>query len=147
MKVKQVIVIRRNYYKKDGEKFSPRTGKLMAQAAHASVGALLQRKTYGKGPVGHDPEYHETSYTLKAPISEETYEWLKGNCKKVCLSVDEEEELMELALKARDAGLPYYVVTDAGMTEFDGQPTVTALGIGPAKEYDIDKITSHLKLL
>jgi PTH2 family peptidyl-tRNA hydrolase len=34
-----------------------------------------------------------------------------------------------------------------GKTEFNGVPTKTCLGIGPAKAEKIDKITGDLKLL
>jgi peptidyl-tRNA hydrolase, PTH2 family len=66
---------------------------------------------------------------------------------KICVRVDSESELLEIARKAEDAGLTVHVITDAGHTEFGGVPTKTCLAIGPDEDEKIDAITGHLKLL
>ena len=57
-----------------------------------------------------------------------------------------EEDLLDLARRAHEAGLPYYLVTDSGRTEFHGVPTNTALGVGPAWGSELQPITGHLPL-
>ena len=59
-----------------------------------------------------------------------------------------EEELMEIWEKVGDyQDLESALVTDAGLTEFDGVATRTCLSIGPDYNDIIDEITGHLKLL
>ena len=60
--------------------------------------------------------------------------------------VDTDEELVRVYTEALDAGLPASIIKDAGLTEFDGIPTLTAVGIGPASPEAIDKITGNLPL-
>ena len=100
-----------------------RKGKMVAQGAHASIGSMLAA-----------PEA-----SVEA--------WRGGfNGVKICVGVDSEKELVDLYHLAKMAGLPTYLVLDIGKTEFK-EPTYTAVGIGPAENEEIDKITSQLKLL
>ena len=101
-----------------------RRGKEIAQGAHAAMAFLL------KGDCTQDV----------------VTEWLNGGQTKICVSVDSEEELVELYKDALFAELPANIITDAGRTEFNGVPTKTCLAIGPANAFEIDKITNHLKL-
>lgn len=127
--VKQVIVIRKD--------LNMRKGKLASQAAHASMAVILNR-----GGVKH-PE----SDKLVIDMTPDMKTWLTGLFTKICVGVNDEEELLDIHDKAVLSGLPCALIQDAGLTEFDGEPTFTAVAIGPAKSEDIDKITSHLKLL
>lgn len=127
MGAKQVLVMR---------KFSKglRTGKFCAQAGHAAVGALLSIGTM-------------VDDNFVIPLSNPfVKEWVIGNFKKVTVYVDNDPELIEIYNAAHNAGLPCSLITDAGLTEFNGVPTLTAVGIGPGDEIEIDKITGHLKL-
>ena len=124
---KQVLVMR---------KFSKgqRHGKYISQGSHAAVGALLSI-----GSMVGDK--------FVIPLSDPfVKEWVVGNFRKVTLYVENDQELIEIYKAAHKAGLPCSLIKDAGLTEYDGVPTLTAVGIGPGNEAEIDKITGHLKL-
>ena len=104
---------------------------MCAQAAHASI-SFLKDALY----VDHD----------RSPAPEEQTKWLEEGMTKICVRAESEEELMEIYQAARAAKLEVHLITDAGLTEFDG-PTKTCLAIGPDLAEKIDKITGGLKLL
>ena len=97
-------------------------GKRCAQAAHASIGA-----------------YNNADKALQKA-------WLSEGQKKVVLKADDERTLYELKVIAERAGISSSLIQDAGMTEIP-PGTITALGLGPAKSEDLDKITGMLTLL
>ena len=131
MSSKQVLVMK---------KFpSLRTGKYVAQGAHASVGAVFA--------LGKLDEYGDN---LIIPLYNHfVRDWVLGSFAKIVLQADTntDRELIDLQTLAKEAGLPTSLITDSGRTEFNGVPTMTALGIGPGSIEDIDRITGHLKLL
>jgi len=135
---KQIIVVRKD--------LNMRKGKIAAQVAHASLGAVLKRsKTeYGfndLGPTGKTKkviEYYEgTAFEA----------WLDGTFTKICVSVNSEAELLEIEQKAKEAGLLNCLIQDSGKTEFHGVPTFTTLAIGPAWDSQLKIITGHLPLM
>ncbi len=71
--------------------------------------------------------------------------WLQEGQKKVVLKVSSERALLELKTLAEYAGISTGLVQDAGLTEIP-PGTVTALGLGPAKSEELDRITSDLPL-
>lgn len=101
-----------------------RKGKMIAQGAHASLSAILENLEHSN-----------------------VKEWLSGNFTKIAVSVDSLEELLEVVDKANKALLITRVITDAGLTEFGGVPTITCAAIGPASHDELQSITGHLKLL
>lgn len=125
-KVKQCIIVRKD--------LKMRKGKEIAQGAHASLSFLTKR-------IQDNPNVEASKL-----FTSEEKEWVEGNFAKICLQVDSEHELMEIAHKAKMAGLTVNVITDAGLTEFGGVPTKTCLAIGPHRSEKIDLITSSLKL-
>lgn len=128
MEAKQIIVMR---------KFpSLRTGKYCAQAAHASMGALLSIAKI-------DANNQKLYINLQNP---HLTAWLTGRFKKVTVYVETEQALIDLYDTAQKAGLPAAIIRDAGLTEFGGVPTITAVGIGPGSPEELDPITGHLKL-
>jgi len=97
-------------------------GKMSAQAAHASTDAVLKSH------------------------KDDVMAWKNQGMKKVILGVEDEKELLKLKIDAQDAGLVVVIIADAGRTEL-APGTVTAVGIGPAGEEKIDRVTRHLKLI
>jgi PTH2 family peptidyl-tRNA hydrolase len=72
--------------------------------------------------------------------------WLGEGQKKVVAKVMDIEHLERLRRQAEKDGLPNALIEDKGLTEIP-PGTVTALGIGPAHEEDVDTITHDLPLL
>lgn len=130
--VKQVIVMRKD--------LKMRRGKEIAQGAHASMKWLAERGADEDRVVGNGGRWR------RVYLSADEEAWLEGAFTKVCLQVESEWELFEIYNKAVVAGLTVHMITDAGVTEFNGVPTKTCLAIGPNKAERIDKITGHLKL-
>ena len=99
-------------------------GKAAAQCAHAAV------KCYKKA-------------LRDAP--EMVARWEGAGVTKVCVKVDSEDALLTIAAQAREAGVVFDVVRDAGRTQIP-TGTMTVLGLGPAPVDIVHKITGHLKL-
>lgn len=113
-----------------------RTGKYVAQGAHASLGAV-----FSIGEVNADQT------ALVIPLTDPFVKsWVLGAFAKVTLQVDTDQDLVDLYKKAVAAGLPVSLIRDAGRTEFGGVPTLTAVGIGPGSIELIDTITGDLSL-
>ncbi|MBI2102276.1 peptidyl-tRNA hydrolase [Candidatus Woesearchaeota archaeon] len=114
MSFKQVILVRQD--------LKLPKGKLAAQAAHASVEAVLKS----------DPKDVKT--------------WRAEGMAKIVLKVKDEKELVALFQKAKDENLVSSLITDAGRTVI-APGTRTCAAIGPSDEEDIDLITGKLALL
>jgi len=72
--------------------------------------------------------------------------WMKNAIKVVIVAVDNLEELVELDYRLEaERGIPHYLATDLGMTEFDG-PIQTCLAVGPAPAKAINKYTAKYNL-
>ncbi|KAL6757437.1 peptidyl-tRNA hydrolase 2/Bcl-2 inhibitor of transcription 1 [Haematococcus lacustris] len=100
-------------------------GKIGAQCAHAAVGVLQQ---WGS----------THAVALK--------QWEHHGQPKIALKISDDDEMDELERKASAAGLPTYIVHDAGRTQIPAG-SQTVLAIGPAPKSTIDGITGHLRLL
>jgi len=139
--IKQVIVVRKD--------LNMRKGKMCAQVAHASMKVLLDKMDFYDvsltTPPTDNPRFTELSMIM--PKSGCLYKWLSSPFTKIVVSVDSEEELLEIKQKAEDAGILCALVTDAGRTEFHGEATHTVVAVGPEESEKINKITGHLKLL
>jgi PTH2 family peptidyl-tRNA hydrolase len=126
IETKQILIVRKD--------LNMRKGKLVAQCAHASLKSILNL-----GKISNN--------VLSIPLTSTLLEWLDGRYTKICVYVNSEAELTELYAKAKALRMPTVLITDLGLTEFKGVPTVTCCAIGPAKSETIDKLTSHLPLL
>ena len=125
MEHKQVIILRKD--------LNMRKGKLVAQGAHASMGAILSL-------------CKQDGDTLVLEMDERTKPWLTGRFKKICVYVNSEEELLQIYNTALTKGLVCTIIKDSGLTEFNGVPTLTAVAVGPDREDKIDEVTKHLPL-
>ncbi len=96
-------------------------GKTCAQAAHASLGSALESKK----------EWFD--------------KWKSQGQKKVVLKANL-KTIKELNKKAKSSGISSKIIRDAGLTEII-PGTITAIGIGPAPEKQIDKLIGSLPLL
>ncbi len=114
---KQVIVFRTDL--KMGK------GKIAAQAGHAAVSAAEEARKRHR-------EWWEA--------------WLFEGQRKIAVKVKDEKDLSELESLANDLGLPNALIVDRGLTQIP-EGTVTCLGIGPAPEALVDKLTGKLKLM
>lgn len=123
---KQVIILRKD--------LNMRKGKMVAQGAHASMAAILNLGAY-------------TDETLTISLDPRIKPWLLGQFKKICVGVNSEAELLSLYNSAKEKGLVCSLIQDAGLTEFGGIPTFTAVAIGPDTEENVNKITQNLQLL
>jgi len=110
-----------------------RRGKEIAQSCHASMAAIFN--------MAKEEDNH-----FKIPLPLEVREWILGNFKKVCVTVDSEAALYEAYNKAKELGIPCSYIVDEGLTEFNGVHTATCAAIGPWTSEVIDPITGHLKL-
>jgi PTH2 family peptidyl-tRNA hydrolase len=101
-----------------------RAGKMIAQGAHASSAIIV---------------HHRNNNMVRR--------WLNGRFTKVCVRVESEEELLNVYKAAKGAGLLTELITDAGLTEFNGVPTKTCIAVGPATDAELRPVTGNLRLL
>lgn len=138
--MKQVIVIRKKYPSPNGgETKSVRSGKMAAQASHASMKIFFDRIV--------SQHIDGDSLVLSMRVPANMVEWINGQFAKIVVGVETEEDLLSVYNSALGAGLPSCIIQDAGRTEFGGVSTMTAVAIGPADDTEIDKITGHLSLM
>lgn len=96
-------------------------GKLAAQVAHASLQAYINaNKKIAK-------------------------KWLEEGAKKIILKASL-RKINDIKNKLDKTNIPYALIKDAGLTEIRAG-TITALGIGPYDEEEIDKFTASIPLL
>jgi PTH2 family peptidyl-tRNA hydrolase len=100
-------------------------GKLAVQVAHAAVSCAVE---------------------CRRKNSKWYNRWFTEGQKKVVVQVPSLIELKQLKKKAEHAGLTVCMINDAGLTEVP-PGTVTCIGVGPAPNNEIDKISGNLPLL
>jgi PTH2 family peptidyl-tRNA hydrolase len=100
-------------------------GKLAAQVAHAAVICALDTKKKN---------------------SKWFNKWQNEGGKKAVVKVESEKKFYILKEKAEKLKIIAHIITDAGHTEIP-EGTITVLGIGPAPNNIIDKVTGDLSIL
>lgn len=141
---KQWIIIRKD--------LKMRKGKIASQAAHASMKVIFDLWKYEDVNISDRNQMErklipQRWYGLKIDHDSALFKWISGTFTKITLSVDSEEELLELYNKAKEEGLPCSLVEDRGLTEFNGVKTKTAIAIGPAYPSQVQHLTGELKML
>jgi PTH2 family peptidyl-tRNA hydrolase len=123
-----------------------RKGKIAAQAGHAAVEAVLTALRREERFMDLCPS--EDGFGLRTEGKNESplTECFNKGCAKICVYVDSEEELLQIASKAEEKGIIAAVITDAGMTEFHGVPTKTCLALEPLPSDKADELTGGLPL-
>lgn len=104
-------------------------GKSRAQTGHAYVDTLLDALATGA------PE--AAAYAALRPGT------------KICLKGGSEEKLRQTAERLDALGIPNTLIIDRDHVElpdFDGSPTLTALGVGPISRADVPGFIRKLKL-
>ncbi len=125
-----------------------RKGKIAAQAGHACVEAtLMALAREGRlDQVRVTPDeswvYLDDAFSVPTPLSR----WFDAGVAKVCVYVDGEDALLDLAVRGRKEGFAVALVRDAGFTEFHGEPTYTCLAFEPLSPEQIDPLTGNLPL-
>lgn len=139
-KAKQMIVVRRDLHM--------RKGKIAAQAGHACVEAvLIALARQGRLNQVREPEQDGRVYLEHDPQDRSAItDWFDAGVAKVCVYVDSEDELLDIARQGREAGFAVSLIRDAGYTEFHGVATYTCLAFEPLPENEIDPITGSLPL-
>lgn len=100
-------------------------GKIGAQCGHATLGSYrVARREAPKDVAG----------------------WLTYGQKKICCQVDDDAQLLDLVKACERAGVPHYLVIDAGHTQIPAGSR-TVLGIGPVPVDTAKAITGTLRLL
>ena len=142
---KQVILIRKD--------LQMPAGKLGAQVAHASLACILQMGKWTQesfdGLMGTGIVSNDFTISLKPDIDSQdaaVHSWLTKSFPKITLEVKNEAQLKRYFDEAVAAGLPASWIVDAGRTIFNGVPTPTCVGIGPASREAIDAITKRLRV-
>jgi len=139
-KAKQMIVMRRD--------LKMRKGKIAAQAGHACVEAALMALVR-EGRLDEVRMTGDESWIyLDHPADEITplSDWFDAGVAKVCVYVDSEDELLDIAGQGHEQGFLVALIRDAGFTEFHGEPTYTCLAFEPLPADKIDPITGELPL-
>jgi len=145
---KQVILVRKD--------LGMPAGKLGAQVAHASMACILNMgnwtastlwKNSGDGRPELKGQVHfGISLDCDNPQHHAIEHWMTKSFPKITLEVKNEAQLKRYYDEAVAAGLPASWIVDAGRTIFNGVPTPTCVGIGPASREQIDAITKRLRV-
>ncbi|MFH0714150.1 MAG: peptidyl-tRNA hydrolase Pth2 [Candidatus Diapherotrites archaeon] len=99
-------------------------GKIASQCSHAAIESFLQAQKKDKFAADN---------------------WLRQGMPKIVLKVSSEKELLEL-YNAAKRQFPSALIRDAGKTQVE-PGSITALGIGPWNENELNSLTGKLKLL
>ncbi|PKS09676.1 hypothetical protein jhhlp_004296 [Lomentospora prolificans] len=108
-------------------------GKIAAQCSHATLACYKElARTADRNP-----------NSIEGKLLRR---WESRGQKKIAVQIRSQDEMMELMGVARSLGITAQVIADAGRTQIEAG-SLTVLGVGPAPQSLVDKVTGHLKLL
>lgn len=126
----QYIVVRKDLVPQMG------VGKTAAQAAHASLAALLVHLPDGGVELSKDPA---------------VLEWFAGRFTKLVVYVKTKQKLLNLAERLDSAGIGHKLIYDRCLTKLEPEEengtTLTCMGIIPLRRDEIPKYLKKLQLL
>lgn len=123
---KMVIAVRKD--------LSMRKGKFASQVANATFQFLI-----------HNNE-SERADEMHVKLSHEEVTWLTGGMGRIIATVDSENALQDLTLKAELHGIPVYPVYDNRVT-LEKERIMTCAAFGPAEGEELAIIMSKLKIV
>jgi len=135
---KQVIIIRKD--------LNMRKGKMIAQGAHASMKVIFDMMSTDQVRDLQEKSLYKV-YSFHAYNRSPLEYWVSGIFKKIVVGAETLNEMVDAYNLAKVAGIPCSIIEDAGLTEFGGNVTITAVAIGPDDPEKIDKITGKFSLL
>lgn len=94
-------------------------GKIASQAGHAYLDTYLK---------AYNADIHRC------------IDYKKGHGIKVCLKAKKEGDLFRLKEVCEEKDIPHAIIEDLGYTYFEGQTTITALGIGPIRKDELPEL-------
>lgn len=133
----------------EGKPLSPLAYLAMGMFGRSMVDDQLsaQAASSARGRAAADaPAADGGTEAAEGPAVSPLQAWFDAGVAKICLYVDSEEELLNLAQQGRDRGFIVALVRDAGHTEFHGEPTYTCLAFEPLYPDQIDPLTGKLPL-
>lgn len=92
---------------------------------------------------------HAAQLSLRAAVQanlDDVDKWFNEGYRKIVCKVDSLDELKNIETDCKQFNVSYAVVKDLGLTEIEPD-TITAIGIGPAKNVMINQVTKHLEKL
>lgn len=134
-KMKMMMILRKD--------LGMRKGKMVAQGGHGVVHLMLGDLLWEAHLYGTPDKDYTTSIT----IPKELVQWVLQGQRKICVGAKDEDHIYQLHQQALVAGIKSVIITDSGLTEFAGKPTVTCCIMGPAPESVFASITEGLPLL
>jgi PTH2 family peptidyl-tRNA hydrolase len=106
-------------------------GKIGAQCGHATLSGYYRCKKLSAS----------SKYWTKV-----LEKWHWEGVKKICVKVDDSEQLLQVQKDASKLGIPSYVVADAGHTQI-AAGSLTVCCLGPVESKHVDSITGKMKLI
>ena len=124
------------------------TPEALLTKPHKMVLVVRQDLKMGKGKIAAQCS-HATLGCYKAALKNHKMaikSWELNGQPKIAVKCQTEEQLLALRDHAQSLKIPFSLIRDAGRTQI-APGSKTVLGVGPAPEDAVDKITGHLKLL